>query len=105
MDDVERLLRRQDESDDDASRDEGSAGDGTPTFLGKTTTITTYPTTAARFYGVIPQDVTGTDTEGSTGTLTALTGTILALNLGGAIPPSGTAVICFRVDHRWCFVY
>ena len=105
MDDVERLLRRQDEADDDATRDRGAAGAGSPVILGKTTTVGTYPTTAGRYYWITPNDVTGAETEGGTGTLTGLSGRFLALNIGSAIPPSGTAVLCTWIGNRWVFNY
>lgn len=105
MDDVERLMRRQDDADDDATREAGPSGAGAPVVLGKTTTVGTYPTSAGRYYWVTPNDVTGAETEGGAGTLTADSGRFLALNVGGAIPPSGTPVVCTHVPHRWVFCY
>lgn len=78
---------------------------GAASCVGQTTTITTYPTTAGAFYAMLPVMVTGAETEGTAGTLTVGTGTFLALNLGTAIPPTGTNVVCTLASHRWTFRY
>jgi hypothetical protein len=105
VDDIERLLRRQDEADDDATRSPGSDDPGAVSFVGKTVAVGTYPTTAGRYFAVTPQDVTGAETEGGAGTVTGLSGTVLALHLGSTIPPAGTAVVVTRVDYRFVFAY
>ena len=59
-----------------------------------TTTVTTYPTSAAEFYACNPELLTGSETEGATPTFTADTATVVyALNLGTAIPPNGTKLV------------
>jgi hypothetical protein len=71
-----------------------------------TTVVTSYPTSAAVFYAVNPELLTGTETEGSAATFTADTGTVLyALNLGTAIPPQGTKLVIHAVGGRWAFRY
>ncbi len=69
-----------------------------------TTTVTTYPTTAARFYACNPELLTGSEAEGATPTFTADTATVVyALNLGTAIPPNGTKLVVHAVGGRWSF--
>ena len=97
--------------DDGASLDEitrddqPSADHGSPCIVGVTTTVTTYPTTAQRFYAITVQAILGTETEGGAGTVTARSGRIYALNLGSSIPPNGTKVVCDFVPYRWVFRY
>jgi hypothetical protein len=75
-------------------------------FLCVTCTITTYPTTAAAFYGLQLADAFGTETEGNSVTITPRGGKFLGLNLGTAVPQTGTAItaasdggtIYFRYD-------
>ncbi len=69
-----------------------------------TTTVTTYPTTAGRFYACHPEVITGSESEGATPTFTADTATIVyAVNLGTSIPPVGTIIVVHAVGGRWCF--
>jgi hypothetical protein len=50
------------------------------------------------------QAVTGTEADGATGVLTALTGCrFKACNLGATAPAVGQALICHRVSYRWVF--
>lgn len=105
FDDAARLRAARSVSDAAASRKPGVGARGVPSMVAQTKTITTYPTTAARFYAVAPVDVTGTETEGSSGTFTVATTTFYALNIGTAIPASGTNVIVTLVDYRWTFRY
>lgn len=105
FDEAEALRRDGAARDDAATRAEGPNPSGAPCVVAKTKAIATYPTTAAAFYGVEPQHVTGTETEGSAGTLTGTGATILALNLGTAIPPVGTQVLVTFCDWQWCFRY
>jgi hypothetical protein len=78
---------------------------GAPSLLVRTTTITTYPTTAAVYYGCIPQTVSGTQTEGTAGSTATAVGAFLALNLGSAVPPVSTLILATFVPHRWVFRY
>jgi hypothetical protein len=71
-----------------------------------TTTVTTYPTSAAEFYACFPELLTGSETEGAVPTFTPDTATTLyALNVGTAIPPSGTKLVIHGVGGRWVFRY
>jgi hypothetical protein len=72
----------------------------------QTTTVTTYPTTAAAFYAYNPGEVNGTEAEGGAATYVVDTSTILyALNLGTMIPPNGTYVLAHHVGGRTVFRY
>jgi hypothetical protein len=77
--------------------DSGLAGakfPGSSAMLAQTTTVTTYPTTAAAFYAVVPCGVDGSESEGSAATYVPRTGSVAyAFNLGTNVPPSGTMVI------------
>jgi hypothetical protein len=69
-----------------------------------TTTVTTYPTSAAEFYACFPELLTGAETEGATPTFTPDTATTLyALNVGTAIPPLATKLVIHSVGGRWVF--
>ena len=71
-----------------------------------TTTVTTYPTSAAEFYACNPELITGAETEGGTPTFTADTNTVVyGLNLGTVIPPNGTKLVLHSVGGRWTFRY
>jgi hypothetical protein len=79
---------------------------GSSAMLAQTTTVKTYPTTAAAFYAVVPCDIDGSETEGAAATYVPRTGSVAyALNLGIQVPPSGTTVVCHAVGGRWCFRY
>jgi hypothetical protein len=75
-------------------------------MLAQTTTVKTYPTTAASFYGVVRCDIDGSESEGTAATYNPQTGSVTyALNLGTQVPPSGTTVVCHAIGGRWCFRY
>lgn len=74
-------------------------------LVARTTTIAAYPTTAASFYACNPVTVLGAEVEGGAGTKTVGSSTILALNLGSAIPPAGTEILATFVGCRWVFRY
>lgn len=75
-------------------------------MVAQTTKVTTYPTTAAAFYAVVPCDVDGVESEGAAATYVPRSGSIAyALNLGDSVPPQGTTVVCHAVGGRWCFQY
>lgn len=103
--DIERLRFEDDDTRGQISRYQDPSDSGVRFAVGITTTITTYPTTITAYYGVTLQGVLGAETEGGSPSLTALTATILALNIGNAIPASGTTVLCSRVRNRWVFRY
>ena len=70
-----------------------------------TTTIKSYPTSAQRFYGCVPQTLLGVEVEGGPGSFTQEPSTFFALNLGTSIPPPGTNVLATFVESRWVFRY
>ncbi len=104
QDEATRLRRRHDDlirlAEPDVSPSEGS-----PALLLKTLTVGTYPTAAQSYYAVQAIRPGGTESEGSAVTFTAITGTFYAMNVGSAIPPSGTYVIGSLVRGRWVFRY
>lgn len=106
-DDAQRLRNQRKASDTAASQDPGNVTGGAPCLVLRTATKTTYPTTAGAFYACHIVTVLGTETEGSPGDLTVVSTTdwTFALNLGLAIPPSGTDVLATFVKSRWTFRY
>jgi hypothetical protein len=79
---------------------------GSAAVLAMTTSAGSYPTTAAAFYAMLPQEVDGPETEGSPASYTAGSSTsFYAWNAGTVVPPSGTPVVCHAVGGRWCFRY
>jgi hypothetical protein len=105
FDDAARLRAARSASDAKASRPPGSASRGAPCMVAQTKTVTTYPTAAGKYFACAPVDVTGAETEGGSGTFTVATTTFYALNLGTAIPVTGTNVLVTFVDNRWTFRY
>ena len=104
--DAERLRAEAQDQEDELTREGFAEPHGAPTFVGTTTTITTYPTAAQAFYALtVQRSVTGAETEGGPGTLTSAGATVLALNVGGTVPPPGTNVIATFVPYRWVFRY
>jgi hypothetical protein len=99
-----RVLRDRIEAAAEA-RDRSAAGlpDCAAAMAAVTVTVATYPTAAAAFYGIQDCQINGTETEGGTATFVAGTATQYALNLGTAIPPSGTQIVVHGVGGRWCF--
>lgn len=79
---------------------------GSSAMLAQTTTVKTYPTTAAAFYAVVPCDIDGGEAEGTAASYVPAAGSVAyALNLGSQVPPSGTTIVCHAVGGRWCFRY
>jgi len=105
MYDDARIMRER-HSDLVADERAGDVPDSSSVVLGQTYTAGTYPTAAQRSYAMRLVEISGTETEGSTPTLTALTGTTFqAINLGASIPASGTNVLCFQTRGFWVFRY
>jgi hypothetical protein len=75
-------------------------------MLAQTTTVETYPTTAASFYAVVRCDIDGSESEGAAASYNPQTGAVTyAFNLGTQVPPNGTTVVCHAIGGRWCFRY
>jgi hypothetical protein len=103
-----RVLRDRLAAYDDAfdAAQAGGDEDCSAAFLGKTTTITSYPTSATATFAVTPVDVSGTEAEGSSASYTPRAGVVaFATNLGSSVPPSGTLVVCHVVGGRNIFRY
>lgn len=82
------------------------AADGSTALLVTTTTVTSYPATAAAFYASNPTEVDGSEVEGGAASYTVdATQVIYALNVGTQVPPVGTRVIAQAVGGRWVFRY
>lgn len=103
--DTTQLRRRHDDLLEEVERVYPDRANAPPTRLLKTVTITTYPTTAQAWYGVVFVTPSGTESEGGALSLTADTHPFLAGNLGASIPASGTYVLGTLVDGRWVFRY
>lgn len=103
--DARRLRINDGVSIDNASQEPPRTLAGAPTFAGTTTTVTTYPTSAGKFFAIKFTAITGTESEGSSATLATRTSIIYAYNLGTAIPATGTTVVCTWVPYRWVFRY
>lgn len=79
---------------------------GSAARLVTTTTIMTYPTSAAEFYACNPTEIDGTETEGGSASYTADTDQVIyVLNLGTQIPPTGTRLVAHAVGGRWVARY
>jgi hypothetical protein len=87
------------------SLDDVEEGAGAPCRVGTTSTQGAYPTTSLAFYYMTITAVTGSEVEGATATFTAGTDHFFACNIGSAIPPIGTELVCTFVDYRWTFRY
>lgn len=88
-----------------AARDADPSAAGSA-MLGVTSTDGNYPTNATSVYVVTPQELDADDSEGATSTPTSDdTQNVYAVNLGTAVPPMGTQVVCHAVGGRWTFRY
>jgi hypothetical protein len=102
-DDAVRLRMEDASLTDSLSQVERDPSLGMPCLVAQTRTLSRYPTSAQQFFACSPLSVLGPEVEGGTGTLSVGNSTFFALNLGSAIPPSGTSVIVTYVDNRWVF--
>jgi hypothetical protein len=98
-DDADRLRRRQAKLDDDRVLDRGL--DSLPSCV--VAKLVSGAGTVNTFATFEIQAVLGTETDGSTGTLSGTGVMIKAMNLGGSTPAVGTAVICHRTNYRWAY--
>ena len=103
VDEARQLRTRHADLADALDRIDSDVGGGA-VALAVTTTAAAYPTTAGAFYAVNPAEVDGAETEGATATFAADASRVFyALNLGTAVPPSGTYVIVAAAGGRWVF--
>ena len=104
--DQARVLRIRDEALIDLFSQGGrEPSSGMPCLVARTKRLTTYPTSAGKFFACSPVIVLGPEVEGGAGSLTVGTATFFALNLGSVAPPQGTNVLATFVDNRWVFRY
>jgi hypothetical protein len=104
-DDARRLFTRENTLADDMSRGDLNPAFGSPSMLARTTTLTTYPSSAQSYYACTPLTLLGTEKEGTPGVITAGYSTFFSLNLGTTVPPTGTQVLTTFVGSRWVFRY
>jgi hypothetical protein len=106
MSDLRVMRERQLNASAALDRSAGQDPYGSAAMCVITTTLVTYPLAAAEFYACNPELLTGTETEGAAATFTADSATVVyAVNVGTAIPPSGTKVVIHAAGGRWVFRY
>jgi hypothetical protein len=104
MDDVGRLRQLNNEESIDSGH--SPAPDCSPSFLGITVAVDTYPILPNDFYGFNPTEADGEPEEGIAGTFSDdVTTVIYAFGIGTAVPPEGTRAIVRRAGGRWVFQY
>jgi hypothetical protein len=104
MNDLRVMRERQLAAADALDRAAAATATGSAALCVTTTTVTTYPTSAGKFYACNPNLCYGNESEGATPTFSADGSTIIyALNLGTSIPPTGTVLVVHAVGGRWCF--
>ena len=106
MSDLRVMRERQQQASAALDRSAGQDPYGSAAMCVITTTVTTYPTVAAEFYACHPELLTGAETEGAAAVFTADGATVIyAVNLGTAVPPSGTKICIHAAGGRWVFRY
>ena len=100
-----RLLQDELELKKQVRRTLGNPSPSSPTLVANTKTITHYPSAPGQYFACEPMSVLGVEAEGEIGTFTNFGAIFFALNLGTAIPPSGTKLIVTFVENRWVFRY
>ena len=106
-DDETRILRLRESDRDDAidARSGDPVASSPGSLVARTTTVSSYPTAAARYFAVKADWLGGSEVEGGTATFDADSVVFYAYNIGSAIPASGTRVVVDRVGGRWVFSY
>ncbi|WP_435005153.1 hypothetical protein P12x_003047 [Tundrisphaera lichenicola] len=102
-DDARRLRERQARAEREASSPRGDAGGGAPCLVGQV--LSPVGTDPGAVFKLQAQDLTGDESEGSPGVLDDAGFHFFAINLGSAVPPIGTDVLCTFVSYRWVFRY
>lgn len=82
-----------------------TTSENTSSFVGRTFTDSTYPTTPRAFYLVSIQTVLGPEGEGLPGQLIDTGEIKLAMNIGTVVPPIGSYVVVSLVRFKWVFRY
>lgn len=98
---------RHDEAQFDLDQIPDCGSTGSDALLLRTDTLSSYPTIAGVQYACVPViDVNVDEREGAAVSFNAdPSTTILAVNLGTAVPPIYTYVIASNVGGKWCFRY
>ena len=104
-DEARRLRGLDDALLDSLSRRDRAGSFGSSSLVARTKAIATYPSSAQRFFACVPQTVLGAEVEGGPATFSPGSATFFALNLGTAVPPTGTYVLTTFVESRWVFRY
>lgn len=74
----------------------------------QTVKVKTYPTAAGAFYALTPVDLSGTEVEGGTATLSPRASASridYGFNIGASIPPVGTFLKGTKQDGFWVIQY
>jgi hypothetical protein len=104
-DDELRQLRRRREDEALARRSPRAPDPGNPTVLARTTVVSAYPTSPQSVYAVQAVATGGAEGEGLPVMLTPGGASFFAANLGSAVPPQGSDVLCTLIGSRWTFRY
>ncbi len=105
LDEAKRFRERDGTLQDDLTRRDRVPSFGSPSLVAQTKVITTYPTSAQRFYACTAQTVLGAEVEAGPASFTPGPASFYALNLGTSIPPAGTYILTTFVESRWVFRY
>jgi hypothetical protein len=104
-DEARRLRIRETTLADDLKCQISDSSRGNPSLLARTTVVSSYPTAAQCYFACQPAAVLGVEVEGGPGTISVLSSTFFALNVGSTIPPVGTQILATFAGNRWVFRY
>ena len=102
---AERLRNREAALALDLSRTTSPPGASSSCVLAQTTTLSSYPTLPQSFYACVPVALLGSEVEGGPATFAPGPEVFYALNVGSAVPLSGSLVLAVFVGNRWIFRY
>ena len=105
MNDARTLRRRQEDFRNASDQAPPPLSRGNESWLLKTVTVASYPTTAIGEYGVQRVILGGAETEGAVPSFTMAPTTFYAANIGIGVPPPGTYVVGDLISGRWAFHY
>lgn len=100
-DEARQVRRRHEDLTGDLDRIGDDAGPGTAALVVRTVTLSSYPAVAGSTFAVQAVEVTGTESEGTTPTLTLRSGVFYCVILGTAVPPAGTNLLATQAGGRW----
>ena len=99
------LIRIRQEEETQALAQGAPCEPGSTSWVGKTVTVTTYPTSASAFYAVQREAVSGSEVEGGAATVGNAGGIDLVYNIGASIPAVNTLVLVTSVPNRLVMQY